>query len=605
MKRAVWFLLILVWGFFSALADMPRCEHPRPDMLRSRWQCLNGKWDFAPDPKNIGEKQKWWGKKSLGGKIIVPFEIESPLSGIGKRAKGKYFWYLKRFELEPNLKQAERVLLHFEAVDYQARVWLNGKFLGEHTGGYTPFYFDITKNLKEGENILVVRVYDSSEQRQVRGKQSSRGKGYTIYYTPTTGIWQTVWLEGVGECWLESFRVYPRLAKNQALLKLKIKNPQPGYTLSLKISDPKGKEVPGVRSLSLAKAKELVLKFSSPELWTPEKPNLYHLEFLIKNPQGKIVDRVKSYLGLREVEVKEGRVWLNGKRIYQKLVLVQGYYPPGIYSPKTDEEFVRDLKLLKEMGFNGLRLHQKIEAKRFYYWADLLGVLVWEEMPAMGAEFPWLILPVGKKWQEQFEKEWLSVIERDFNHPSIIVRVPFNESWGILAGLYSPSVRSWADKVVQQTREQDPTRLVVDNSGWLHRDTDILDIHQYLSRVDKAEILYQELSEPWSSFFKNFRLALKGASPVFPPLFPGAKYQGEPIIISEYGGFGFYKSQPKSLLENYQEYTRAIARYPYLEGFCYTQLYDVEQERNGLLDEMRKPKIHLQEIKKINQQIGK
>ncbi len=606
--RGFWLFVfcLLAWQAVLGADILPRCEHPRPDLFRSSWQCLNGKWDFAFDPKNQGFKERWWEKSSFEQKITVPFEIESKLSGITQKKKSKYFWYLRTFKLSPKLAGEGRIILHFEAVDYHAWVWLNGKFLGEHIGGYTPFSFDITDALVEGENRLVVRVFDSSNQKQVRGKQSSRGKGYIIYYTPASGIWQTVWLERVGESWLENFHAYFEQSKSQLRLEIKIKNPKPEYSLDVLVYDEQGKSlICAQRNIPVKDRASALLKFKNPKLWSPSEPYLYQLKFLIKNTKGKVVDEVQSYMGLREVSVRNGRVFLNGKPIYQKLVLVQGYYPPGNYSPESDEAFKKDLLLIKEMGFNGLRMHQKIEAKRFYFWADKLGVLVWEEMPAMCAEFPSMFLPLGKKWQEQFEKEWQEVIERDFNHPSIIVRVAFNESWGVWQEIYSPSIKRFREKIVKMTKELDPTRLVVDNSGWLHKETDILDIHQYLPSVKKTELLYKELARPWNCIFSksSLKLALRGVI-IFPPLFPGIKYQGEPIVISEYGGFGFYRTKPRSFLENYQDYTLAIGKYPYLQGYCYTQLYDVEQEKNGLVDEMRVPKVPLEEIRKINQKVG-
>jgi len=223
-----------------------------------------------------------------------------------------------------------------------------------------------------------------------------------------------------------------------------------------------------------------------------------------------------------------------------------------------------------------------------------------------------MFLPTGKKWRDQFEKEWQEVLDRDFNHPSIIVRVPFNESWGIWPEIYSPGHSRWALAMIQLTRDLDPTRLLVDNSGWLHRDTDLLDIHHYLPTVEKSEAVYQKLEKPWSTYFLLTHSVLMTAQgiPILPPLYRGVKYQGQPIIISEYGGFGFYKTGmimgvPQTLLDNYLAYTLAIGKYSYIQGYCYTQEYDIEQEKNGLVDEKRNPKVELSEIKKINDQIGK
>jgi len=616
-NKQIRFLISLAFAFWLYAPmiqsePMPRGEHPRPDLMRANWQCLNGEWEFQFDPENRGEKENWPERKNLSGKIIVPFEIESGLSGIKEKIPADYFWYLKRFQLNENLSGTGRLILHFEAVDYQTRVWLNGKFLGEHTGGYTPFRFDITDAVISGENFLALRVFDSANQKQVRGKQSSTGKGYGIWYTPASGIWQTVWLERAGESWIENYQADPDLTAGKVNFRFQISNFKSGQKISIIAFSPDGKEVKtDLREAPIDSSKKLTWKIEDPKLWSPDQPNLYQLKFLLLDEAGNTLDRVESYLGLRELKVRDGKVWLNGKPIYQKMPLVQGYYRPGNYSPESDQAFRQDLELLKEMGFNGLRMHQKIEAKRYYYWADKIGLLVWEEMPAMCAEPPDMFLPAGKNWRDQFEKEWREVIARDFNHPAIIVRVPFNESWGIWPEIYSPVSSSWAMKIIKLTRELDPTRLVVDNSGWLHRDTDLLDIHHYLPTVEKSELLYQKLEKPWGTYFPMAQSAIMAGRgvPVMSPLFRGVNYQGQPMIISEYGGFGFYQAAviagiPPTLLDNYRAYTLAIGKYPYLQGFCYTQEYDVEQEKNGLVDERRNPKVPLLEIRKINDQIG-
>jgi len=594
-------LLLLIHPLLLQAENLPRCEHPRPDLLRANWQCLNGEWEFQVDNKPDAPDR-------YDQKITVPFEMESPLSGVSfQRAEKYYMKYRKRFSLAPGLNSNGRIILHFEAVDYQAQVWLNGNYLGEHIGGYTPFSFDVSDLIRDSGNELIVKVFDSSHKSQVRGKQSSTGTGYSIWYTPTSGIWQTVWLERVGQSHIKNYQAFPELERGEVKFKFQISNPGAGQKISIIAFDPEGREVKtNLQDIPAENSRDLIWKIQNIRLWSPEEPNLYRLKFILSDEKSAVIDELESYLGLREVKVKDGRVILNGKPVYQKLALVQGYYPPGIYSPANDDAFRKDLELLKEMGFNGLRMHQKIEAKRYYYWADKLGLLVWEEMPAINSEPPDMFLPAGKKWREQFEKEWHEVIERDFNHPSIIVRVPFNESWGIWSEIYSPVHSQWAMKIIKLTRELDPTRLLVDNSGWLHRDTDIVDVHHYLPTAEKSELFYQKLRDPRGTYFLLTHSLIRSAQgiPTLPPLYRGVKYKGQPIIISEYGGFGFYKTEPKALIDNYREYTLAIGKYAYIQGFCYTQEYDVEQEKNGLLDENRNPKVPLAEIKKVNDQIG-
>ena len=609
MKVMTVFLFLLVFGLAFALQarEIPRCEHPRPDLVRVNWQCLNGEWEFQYDRDSQGEAEKWMDKERLSDTIVVPFEIESIYSGVKDKKPPNYFWYKTRFKLQDNLKGPGKLILHFEAVDYRAWVWLNGKFLGEHTGGYTAFSFDVTAAANAGDNTLTVRVFDSNDQKQARGKQSSTGKGYAIWYTPVSGIWQPVWIERVGDTYIKNFKAYPDLSAGQVKFDVAIENPKPGLMLSLVAIEPDGKEIDTwLKKIPLAQAASLVWKLKNPRLWSHEHPDLYKLKFLVQDEKGAVVDELESYLGVREVKVSQGKVLLNGVPVYQKQTLVQGYFQPGIYSPKSDSEFERDLRLNKEMGFNGLRMHQKVEAARYYYWADKLGVLIWQDMPALASEVKSQFVPVEKKYRDQFDKEWQEALTQLFNHPSIIANVPFNESWGIWAEVYSPSIKKWALDVVKLTRALDPTRPVVDNSGWLHRDTDILDVHHYVPTVDKSEVIYNKLAKPWGTytwFTSTLSMAISGA-PIISPLFWGVKYQGQPIVISEYGGFGFYKSAAKSLLDNYRDYTLAIGKYPYIQGYCYTQEYDVEQEQNGLLNPDRTPKVPVDEIKKINDQVG-
>ena len=599
--------LLLAWALAGQARELPRCEHPQPQMMRPNWQCLNGEWEFQFDPENQGEAEKWFSQDHLRGKIVVPFEIESLYSGVKEKNPPDYFWYLLKFKLDDGLQGPGRLILHFEAVDYRTWVWLNGQYLGGHTGGYESFSFEVTDKVHSGENVLALRVFDSSDANQVRGKQSTRGKSYGIWYTPASGIWQPVWIEKVGESYLQNFKAYFELAQSRVRLELAIASARPGQTVSLAAIDPAGQELDtSLKNIPAQSTMKLVWDIKDPRLWSADAPNLYKLEFLLQDEKSKPIDELESYLGLREVRIEGNKVLLNGQPRYEKMMLVQGYFQPGNYSPQDDSEFKRDLELLKQMGFNGLRMHQKVEPQRYYYWADRLGVLIWQDMPAMASERS-QFLPVPRKYRGRFDREWQEVIDQVFNHPSIIAWVPFNESWGIWAELYSPAISKWALAVVKNTRTQDPTRLVIDNSGWLHRETDLLDIHHYVATAAESEVIYQKLEKPWgtySPFFDALLMAARGA-PILPPLYQGVKYKGQPIVVSEYGGFGFYKTAARSLADNYRDYTLAIGKYPYLQGYCYTQEYDIEQEQNGLLRPDRTAKLPLEEIKKINDQVGK
>ncbi len=601
-------VFLVMFGLVSAAfgAGVPRPEHPRPDLKREAWQNLNGEWFFQEDHYDQGEGLGWYNRDELKEKIVVPFEVESPLSGLGRENPSNVIWYLRDFELDDAL-QGRRVVLHFGAVDYHAKVWLNGEYMGEHRGGYTPFSFDVTDRLREGRNRLAVRVFDSKRVRQVRGKQTWKDAGFMIHYTATTGIWQTVWLEAVGPVYVIRYEARPEPDLGRVRFRVFTDRAGSGCFLSVHIRDPQGavkKEPERVEMTSVVT--ELDWQVDDPQPWTPEEPNLYDLRFKISDNSGNVIDEVSGHLGLRTIEVRDGEVLLNGRPLYQKLLLVQGYYTPAaVYSPESDDVFRRDVEAAKLMGFNGARVHQKIEDPRYYYWCDRLGFLIWEEMPGM--TFWKLTSSPTRAGREQFKREMKEMIERDFNHPSVIVWTVFNESWGIHDALWSRAARRWWIDCVDEAHELDPTRLVVDNSGWLHRKTDILDVHHYLSTADKSVRFYEMLKKPWGTYDALSRSVLNGLRgiPVASPLFYGAKYKGQPIIVSEYGGFGFYKTEDKSLLENYKEYTEAIGGYDYIKGYCYTQQYDIEQEANGLQREDRSFKVEPDKIKEINDSIAR
>jgi beta-galactosidase/beta-glucuronidase len=611
MIRLDLILAVLVFAgltIFSAkgISGMPRAEHPRPDLFREAWQGLNGEWYFQEDSGDVGVSDEWFSRESLSEKIIVPFEVESRLSGLGRENPSNVLWYVREFEVDDALK-GKRVILHFGAVDYHAKVWLNGAYLGDHKGGYTPFWFDVTDSLKEGNNRVAVRVFDSKSTLQVRGKQTFKDAGFMIHYTATSGIWQSVWLEAVGPIYIIRYQILFDRHKGEARIRVFTDRASPGHFLSVEIKDPGGMAVIGPERVEIqSDVTELCWKVDDARLWSPAEPNLYDLRFQVSDENGDVVDEVSGYAGLRTIEVTDGEVLLNGEPVYQKLLLVQGYFTPeAVYSPESDDAFRRDVEAAKGMGFNGARVHQKIEDPRYYYWCDKLGFLIWEEMPSMVF---WKILRnPDRKARDQFQVEMREMIERDFNHPSVIVWTLFNESWGLHDAMWSRRARRWWMECVDMAHELDPTRLVVDNSGWLHRKTDILDVHHYLQTAQKSVALYEKLKQPWGTRFALGHTIMNAARgmAVVSPLFWGTRYKGQPIIISEYGGFGFYKTQEKSLLDNYREYTEAIGRYDYIKGYCYTQQYDIEQEQNGLQRQDRSFKVPPEDIKKINDSMGK
>lgn len=580
---------------------LPHPEHPRPDLYRELWYSLNGVWEFAPDPCDEGLGQEWWQRTSLPEQITVPYPIGSELSGQQEiDAPHAVYWYLRRFDLPPEL--CDRFLyLHFGAADYQARAWLNGTLLGDHLGGYTSFSFDVTEIVRPKGNQLVVRVADSRTMRQVRGKQAWRRRPGSIFYPGTSGLWQPVWLEAVGPSHLTELRLYPDLADSCFHVRAAVVRPEAAAELDAYLRLPDGSLLRVARLPVRGGRVSGPIPIAQPVPWSPECPHIYDLELVLRTLGGAELDRVRTYGGLRDIAIDGDRILLNGQPLYQQLVLVQGYYPGGAYTPASDDGWRADVELVRAMGFNGLRMHQKLEAPRFLYWCDRLGVLVWVELPA--AYWP------GTRSRQQVRRMLPEAIARDANHPSVITWVLFNESWGIHDVNWSAGARAEVMQLVNQARNLDPSRPVIDNSGFDHVETDIMDIHHYLESLPQAEAVYDRLlaGDLWRhAFLPGLRYMLQPHKVYKPPLAPGARYQGQPIVVSEYGGFGYYPSAEEgSLLDRYRAATAAIARRPGLRGYCYTQMYDVYQEQNGLLTFDRQPKVPLEELRAFNESVGR
>ena len=576
--------------------SLPRPEFPQPQFERAQWLSLNGPWQFRFDDANAGLDQHWnqadkAAARGFDRSITVPYCFESKLSGIGDTAFHPWIWYRREISI-PAAWQGQRVLLHFGAVDYRAMVWMNGQLLGEHEGGNVPFQFDITAALQPGTNTLTVRAEDPPTDRYIpRGKQFWERKSASIFYTRTSGIWQPVWLEAAGESYLKAVRITP---SNDGAVRFdaEVERPQPGLELRAILKD--GGTVSAITASSRA---ALLLTVSEPKLWAPGHPNLYDVTFELRKG-AQVLDRVNSYFGFRSVMAENGRFLLNDHPEYLKFVLDQGYWPDSILTPPSDEAIQYDIKICQQMGFNGARKHQKLEDPRYLYWADRLGFLVSSEM-ANAYRF-------DERSVEAFTKEWTAAVARDYNHPSIVLWVPINESWGV------PDVRdarqpAYLKELYYLTHALDRTRLVIDNDGWEHTDaTDLFAIHDYTSSGDKLYARYRDLGKPVNSIPDNARRALT----------PGYAYNGTPLYLSEFGGIayipkgatvpseawgyaGVEKSQEAALARLRGIY-QGIAKLPEIIGICYTQLTDVEQEINGLLTYDRKPKFDAAAIREIN-----
>ncbi len=592
------------------MSTVPRPEYPRPQFRRDSWVNLNGEWRFAFDDEEAGLAEGWQNAAAgdLGAdgspfdrKITVPFAYQARLSGIGERALHDVVWYARTFE-PPVL--SDRLLLHFGAVDYRATVWVNGVHVVSHEGGHTPFSADVTHALLDGENVVAVRAEDPSWDVTIpRGKQYWREESEGIFYTRTTGIWQTVWLEPVGRRRIDSLRLTPDVDAAALDAEVGVEGFEPGLTLRVTVHYADERVLDdrfALQSALIERRLPLVTRgeqpkspypgrWGKPPLWSPEAPNLHDLRVELLDAEGRVLDTVDSYFGMRKVEVRDGRVFLNDRPLYQRLVLDQGYFPDGILTAPTDEDLRGDIELAREMGFNGARKHQKVEDPRWLYWADTLGFLVWGEMANAFQYSPDYVHRITAEWQE--------AVRRDYNHPSIVAWVPMNESWGVRELATDPRQVEHLLAMYHLTRSLDRSRPVVSNDGWEHALTDLCTIHDYRN----AAVLRARYETSASS------LAEPERRPVYTR---GYGYRGEPILITEFGGIAFATADPESwgyrtvtsaegLLERYEALVSALLQSEVVQGFCYTQLTDVEQEINGLLTYDRRPKADLSRIREI------
>lgn len=574
--------------------NIPRNEYPRPQLVREGWINLNGEWDFEIDNSKCGEEKEFFKRESLEQKILVPFCPESKLSGIANTDFMMCVWYRKGFEIPEEYKN-RRAILHFGAVDYHAIVYVNSKKVGEHKGGYTSFSFDITEHIKEKDNYITLCAYDDTRSfNQPAGKQSARLHSYSCSYTRTTGIWQTVWMEFPEECYVKSIKPIADIDTPSVNLEIKLSKAY-GCDVSAEAFW-EGKSVGKAELKAYSDVAHLNIPLSEKHLWDVGKGNLYDLKVTVSK-DGNVCDSVMSYFGLRTVAL-DGRAFkINGKTVFGRWVLDQGFYPDGIYTAPTEEDLKNDILYGLQLGFNGARMHEKIFEPRYIYWADKLGYLVW------GEHANW-ILDITKPGQIQhFLPEWLEAVERDFAHPSIIGWCPFNETW-------DKKGRKQDDSVVRitylATKALDPTRPVIDTSGNFHVETDIFDVHDYEQAPEEFASHYTHLTEGImeDTIYRN------------PQLKDRQHYDGKaPTFVSEYGGIAWtngqkgwgYGNAPKTeeeFIKRYEGLTTALLDNQYMLGFCYTQLYDVEQEKNGLMTYDRKFKFDPEIFKKINTKIA-
>lgn len=582
----------------AAAADLPRPEYPRPQFERSEWINLNGQWSYTFDFSRSGMDRELFRSEGFDGQITVPFAPQSELSGVGFTDFIPEMWYQRRLEI-PADWDGKRILLHFGAVDYIASIYIDGRIAGRHWGGSSSFTVDITRLVSAGKtHNLVIRVEDDERSGEyAKGKQCGRFASFGCEYTRTTGIWQTVWMEAVHKDGLKDVYVIPDLDQSRFVFRPEYYAVQQGQKLRIRIID-NGKTV-SEKTIPATAQSQAELTVKKVKTWSPEAPFLYDIEYDVLSAEGKVIDHVKAYAGMRKIQVIGNRIYLNDEPVYLRLVLDQGFYPDGIWTAPTDEALKRDIELSMAAGFNGARLHQKIFEPRFHYWADRLGYLTWGESASWGAN----INRIGSA--RNFLTEWEETVVRDRNHPSIIMWTPFNETWE------HPDNREAAREacrfvsdVYDLTKNLD-YRPCHDVSGNYHVKTDIFSVHQYEQDPGK----FSAWIAPVDGKVRQHDLENREV-----------EYDGQPYLVDEYGGIKWvvgqefseiswgYGNAPKTIEEVYErmeDLTDAILYFDHICGYCYTQLTDVEQEQNGIYNYDRTEKFDMDRIRAIFSKVPK
>ena len=585
--------------------------------MRKDWELLDGEWDFAFDDSLEGRRKGWAESFPTGLKINVPFSYETELSGIGDTSHHPAVWYHRTVDLAP-LDGSHRQILHIEGSDYETEVFVNGIYCGSHKGAYSRYSVDISGAVREGANDIVIAVSDSKDRSQPRGKQRWLDDSYGCWYVQTTGIWKSVWTERVSAVRIDGVKITPSITDSRIDFVFEIEGASDELTVEAVLSesasdyaDRDGIEsgsfgISGKRLTSVTVPASLKRTKASIHMdgevhrgwgmhtWTPEDPYLYDLEFILRRGD-EILDRVYSYVGFREYGIRNGNVLLNGVPLYQRLILDQGYWPKSGLTAPSEDALIEDIDKTLAMGYNGVRKHQKVEDERFLYWCDVKGLLVWSEF---GAAYEFSDDAV-----QDFTEQWMEALRQNYNHPCIAAWTPFNESWGFRQIPVRKDQQAFADGIYHLTHAFDPQRPVIGNDGWEQTDTDIVTWHNY---EESAELIFERFGARFDDVASG-RLYVNGKKSAFAD---GHGYEGQPVMVTEFGGiafatgsgwgYGSLMNSEEEFLKRFDDVTTAIKKLPFVTGYCYTQLTDVQQEVNGLLGADRNFKFDPEKIREIN-----
>lgn len=590
----------------------PRSEYPRPQFVREDWLCLNGEWQFEADRGNSGIHRGLL-ERDLNSTITVPFCPESKLSGIEDLDYYNAVWYRREVTIPADWGD-KRVLLHFQAVDYDTTVWVNGQEVGRHRGGFSPFSCDLNGVASPGDTVtIVIRARDDGQRPQPRGKQARQYGPQGAIYVRTTGIWQTVWMEPVPDISLRRPRLTPDVANNTIRLEQPITNNANGLTLRATLSDDSGEIVTAECSAEYDLSPRLDLRIPDEKvrLWSIEDPHLYDIVIELLDADGNVVDTAKSYAGLRSVSIHGKAIKINKKVVFQRLVLDQGYYPEGLMTAPSDDALIEDIKLSMDAGFNGARLHQKVFEERFLYHADRMGYIVWGEFGDWGCSNEGPANGDHQRPGADYITQWLECLERDYSHPSIVGWCPLNETWQVITDDIT-DLDDVTRGMYLATKAMDGTRPVLDTSGYAHRVpyADVYDSHDYDQKPETFAERHAGLAEdnPYLNTANQWEhTARSGGSKEW-----SVPYYGQPYFVSEFGGIWWnpdvkegedswgYGDRPKTIEEFYDRFDKLcgiLLDDPNMFGYCYTQLTDIYQEQNGIYKYDRGMKFDIERVR--------